>query len=212
MGIIASISVLEVSYPLVSDERFCFLVTKFGFWMLLLASLSATLFPCIPVCAGIHRSTAVVLDVRLFKLCIKFRMVLSSGFPDASDCCTERESVRSTTFLTAYVFRFRRSSWVSFRNFPFPRWTIFLVHALHLVGIDVQVFLPLERLPATANKSVLPGVLLQFILLHLCSRLVCSLFRLFRCWDYYSTNSWDLFQGWIWPKGSGGLISEFSFS
>jgi len=58
---------------------------------------------------------------------------------------------------------------VSFRNFPFPRWTIVLVHvlhlvgfdvevhALHLVGFDVKVFLPLERLPATANESVLPG-------------------------------------------------------
>ena len=64
-------------------------------------------------------------------------------------------------------------------KFPFPRWTIFLVHALHLVGFDVEVhalhlvgfdvgvhalhlvgfdvevFLPLERLPATANESVL---------------------------------------------------------
>ena len=142
---------------------------------------------------------------------------MSSGFPDASDCSTERESVRSTTFLTTYVFRFRRSSWVSFRNFPFPRWTIFLVHALHLVGFDVevhalhlvgfdvevyalhivgfdvQVFLPLERLPATANESILPGVLPQFILFNLCSRWVCSLFRLLRCWDYYLTHSWELF-------------------
>ena len=33
----------------------------------------------------------------------------------------------------------------------------FLIHALHLVGFDVEVFLPLERLPATANESVLPG-------------------------------------------------------
>ena len=33
------------------------------------------------------------------------------------------------------------------------------VHALHLVGFDVEVFLPLELLPATANESVLPGVL-----------------------------------------------------
>ena len=60
-----------------------------------------------PVCAGIHSSTAVVLDVRLFKLCIKFRKVQSSGFPDASDCSTDRESVRSTTFF-GIVF-----SWVT---------------------------------------------------------------------------------------------------
>ena len=33
----------------------------------------------------------------------------------------------------------------------------FLVHALHLVGFGVEVFVPLERLPATANESVLPG-------------------------------------------------------
>ena len=36
---IASISVLEVSQPLVSGERFCFLVSKFGFCLLPLASL-----------------------------------------------------------------------------------------------------------------------------------------------------------------------------
>ena len=35
---IASISVLEVSQPLVSGERFCFLVSKFGFCLLPLAS------------------------------------------------------------------------------------------------------------------------------------------------------------------------------
>ena len=86
------------------------------------------------------------------------------------------------------------------------------VHALHLVEFDIEVFLPLEQLPATANESVLPGVLPQFILFHLCSRWVCSLFRLLRCWDYYLTHSWDLFQGWIWLQGSGGLKSDFSFS
>ena len=49
-------------------------------WVFLLlgnsfASWSATSFPCMLVCAGIHWSTAVVLDVRLFKLCIKFQKV-----------------------------------------------------------------------------------------------------------------------------------------
>ena len=102
------------------------------------------------------------------------------------------------------VFRFQRSSWVSFWNFPFPRWT--LVYGLHLVGFDIQVFLPLELLPATANESVLPGVLPQFILFHLCSCWVCSLFHLLRCWYYYLTPRWDLFQRWIWPQGSGGFL------
>ena len=54
-----------------------------------------------------------------------------------------------------------------FGIFLFPRWTIFRAHALH------QVFLPQERLSATANESVLLGVLPQFILFHLCSRWVC---------------------------------------
>ena len=42
----------------------CFLLPSFASW-------SATSFLCMPVCAGIHWSTAVVLDVRLFKHCIK---------------------------------------------------------------------------------------------------------------------------------------------
>ena len=59
--------------------------------------------------------------------------------------------------ISSDVFRFRRFSWVSFRTFPVLRWSIFHVHALHLVGFDVEVFFPLERLPATANESVLSG-------------------------------------------------------
>ena len=90
--------------------------------------------------------------------------------------------IRFSLRLTADIFRFQRSSWLSIWNFPFPRWTIFHVHALHLVGFDVEV------LPATANESVLPVVLPQFILFHLCSRRVCSLFRLLRCCDYYLTH------------------------
>ena len=47
---------------------------------------------------------AVVLDFRLFKLCINFRKTLSSGFPNAS---TDREYVSRTTFFGLV------SSWVA---------------------------------------------------------------------------------------------------
>ena len=66
-----------------------------------------------------------------------------------------------------------------FGIFFFPRWTIFLVHALHLVGFyvevyalhligfDGEVFLPLELLPVTANESVLPVLLFMYTLFKL---------------------------------------------
>ena len=81
-----------------------FFVTKFEFWLLLLASLFYQLIghfvsPCMPVYAGIHWSTAVVLDVRLFILFTRLCKLLSSGFPDASDYSTDNESMRSTTLF-----------------------------------------------------------------------------------------------------------------
>ena len=79
LGIIASISVLEVSSPLVSDERFCFLVTKFGFWLLLFDSLFRQLIGhFVSTYAGMYRyplKYGCCSCDRLFKLCIKFRKV-----------------------------------------------------------------------------------------------------------------------------------------
>ena len=86
---------------------------------------------------------------------------------------------------------------VSFRNFPLPRWTIFHIHALHLVGIDVEVFHPLERLPATAESPFYPECYLSSSSSTFLAVGCVSFFRLLRCWDYYLTHCWELFQWWM---------------